>query len=175
MALDIHRGLLQACPEPPAPGDVAIGRTSKRERRTVRPVDDFPRLVAGFVLGIVLTIAIGVANMLLAVKVCDFLGSLLGCLGALWGTCFFLAHFCLLTSLPIIGAGLLATQDKVQAARRTFSYCFSIVVLFVLVCGRPVGLPAAGMVVLTGINGLVGIGCVLLLHRFWFARRSRQR
>jgi hypothetical protein len=116
------------------------------------------------VVGIVLVIVLAAANLAFGGFVLDRLPALVRPLRDWWQAGFVLTHFLLLCSLPVVCAALSATRDRIKAAQQTFSYCFSVLVLFALVCGRPLPWSVASMLVLPGVAGLAGVCFVALIE-----------
>jgi hypothetical protein len=160
---DLHPTLSQAGPGNASAGKALPVALPKRARLAGKGVDDFPRLVTGFIIGFVMAVFMGVADALLLDYILRSVRPSARPAAEWWLVGFSLAQCFVLSGLPIVGAALLATQDRVDAARQTLSYCFSIFVLFVVVCGRPLGIGPACWLVLMGLGGLAGVCCVALL------------
>jgi hypothetical protein len=148
-------------PENESERAVPLGR-SEDSRSPARTGDDFSRLLTGFVLGLLLALVLGVAHLLLLGLILKPTGAYSGQLheACLFG--FLVGQLVVLSALPIVGAALLARQDRVKGARQTFCSAFSILVLFVVVCGRPLAVGAVIPVLLVGLGGLGGVCGVAL-------------
>jgi hypothetical protein len=171
MALNSNCGMAQPCPA--TTGQPA--RICPPARRLRKPPDDFPRLVIGYLLGLIMGVFLLVGLMLLSEIILRAFRSRFGpppdwCLVP-W----FLAPLVLLGALPVVGAALLASRNRVQAARQTLSYSFLIIVLFAVVCGRPVQVGAAGLLALVGVGGLAGVCGVGWVEGYRSARVPRIR
>jgi hypothetical protein len=142
-------------------------------QQAARAPDDLPRIITGFVLGLILALAFSVGITLLmdiSLKpLAPYLGSIQECCG--WA--FSLLLLFLVPSLPIVGAACLARRDRTNVAQQTLSYSLSVVVLFALVCGRPVGGPLLVVIVLTGVVGLGGVLGVALVEQLWLTHNPQ--
>ncbi len=145
-------------------GEKGAGACSARSRATGRKPDDFPRRMTGFVLGLIAALALGLGNLVFLDAVSKPVRRYVGPLPEWWGLCVGLGHILVLSALPILGAGLLARRQRVEAARQTLAYSYSAVVLFAVVCGGPIEIGATLPLVLMGLGGLGGAFLVTLVE-----------
>ena len=108
--------------------------------------------------------ALGLGNLVFLDAVSKPVRRYVGPLPEWWGLCVGLGHILVLSALPILGAGLLARRQRVEAARQTLAYSYSAVVLFAVVCGGPIEIGATLPLVLMGLGGLGGAFLVTLVE-----------
>ena len=144
-------------------GEKGAGACAARSRAARRKPDDFPRLVAGFVLGLVVALALAVCSALLLDVVLKPVRWYVGPLPDWWQLCLGLGHVFVLSGFPILGAALLARRQRGRAARQTLAYSYSVLVLFAVVCGRPIEIGSALPLALIGLGGLAAAFLVTLV------------
>ncbi len=152
-------GLSQSHPACSVTGGIGCGHDAlpwKKGRRE----DDFPRLVTGFILGLVTALFIGLSNALLLAYVLERLTPYVGRIPDAWPACFCLSQLFVLSALPVVFAALLARSNRTKAAQQTLCYCYAVVVLFAVVCGRPVEIGPVIPLVVMGAGGLAGVCAV---------------
>lgn len=147
------------------PIENAAGR---KWRKNVKRPDDLPRIVTGFVVGLVLAFVLSAGFGMLLSLFFDRFRVMQGVCQAIFST----SLIVLVSTAPIVGAAALARHNRVSVAQKTLAYGLSVFALFAVVCGGPVGVPLLVVFVLIGVGGLTGVVGVALAEELWSGRQS---